>query len=231
MNSSKYKADPWSLVGGREPFLYPFFHVDRFIRKMNSLLPIFTALLFCLISIPGYTAPSPSSTLTSLQWTDISLSSPNIIFNYRVPSLTISLEFEPLPGRPSRSITLNGWNSLVKNARSGAIARSHSQGGPRATVHVPFDINSFGINLTIEPRLSQGGFTYSEMGEIIYSLRTVGRSINYHEFLCKIFRTNQSGLRVNQIGTMVVEETSPSSGQIGELGAIEDPLRDNFTSF
>lgn len=194
---------------------------------MHPLSPVYTALLSCLIFVPAYAASSLSFTETSLRSIHTSSSSPNAIFNYHVPGLTISLEFDPLPGRSSRSIEPIRWNSLAINARNGAIARSRGQGGQRAAVSFPFEINSFGIYLGVTPQLSQGSFTYSEMEQIISALRTVGRNINYHEFSCKIFRTNRSGVRINQIGTMTVEETGPSSGQSGELGAIEGALEEN----
>ncbi|KAL9612629.1 MAG: hypothetical protein Q9167_002799 [Letrouitia subvulpina] len=196
---------------------------------MQPPSPIYTPLLFFLVFILANTAPSPSYTDTSLQSIETSSSSLNAIFNYRIRDLTISLEFGPLQGRPSRPINPVRWNRLVINAHGGIIARSHGHGGAGGRVQFSFNLDSFGIYIEIVPQLSEGGFTYGEMAEIDLALRTVGGNINYEEFSCKIFRTNRRGLRVSQIGTMMVEETGPSSGQSGEIGAIEDALGKNLT--
>ncbi|KAL8748158.1 MAG: hypothetical protein Q9190_000053 [Brigantiaea leucoxantha] len=136
---------------------------------------------------------------------DISLLSSNAVFNYRVPGVTVSLEISPFAGRPTRHIRVQDWDGLISDASTGIIDRSRVQGGLDAIVRIRYVLAIHRLQLLILPDSTHGGdYTFGEMNSMARALLIIGRSIEYREFTCTIFRNNDTGQRVRKIGLMVL---------------------------
>ena len=141
--------------------------------------------------------------------------------------MSISLEFKTLRDRRSQRINVEDWDTLVSNAKAAAVIRSHSAGGTDAIVRQPLLVGTAGLSIKVDPQTLQGGFTYGEMHFIILLLHSLGRNLHYLEFSCNIFRANEAGQRVKQLGIMTLKHDDRSYN--AEISETEDTLGGNST--
>ncbi|KAL9607105.1 MAG: hypothetical protein Q9167_007951 [Letrouitia subvulpina] len=177
-----------------------------------SALLILIPLTFTLVYAAPFSRPEESAT-----------PSPNS-FNYRLPRTAIVLQFDNLPFRPSRRIYHTTWDHLVNVARRNFAEHGSTRGGPSAIFRQDLSLFVFGLRLSITPLLAEGGATYGEVDLIVSTLLVARQPLNYREFLCRIYRTNERGQRIGRIGAMMLEYHDPLREQVATSGIAAENL-------
>ncbi|KAL9034524.1 MAG: hypothetical protein Q9214_007007 [Letrouitia sp. 1 TL-2023] len=179
------------------------------LRALLTLLPSTLTLIYAAqFSIPA----------------DLVARSPNSVFDYRVPSTTIFLQFDLLSSRTSRHITPQAWGRLISNAHRGVALHGNTHGGQSAILRENLRLALFELRLSVIPQTIRGGATYLEVDQMVSALLIAGQHLDFREFQCRIYRTTSRGRPIGRIGEMTLEYLDQAGEEVAALGSAAENL-------
>ncbi|KAI4165606.1 MAG: hypothetical protein LQ342_000548 [Letrouitia transgressa] len=156
--------------------------------------------------------------------------SPSLVFDYRVPSTTIFLEFSLLSTREPRRIVPDIWGRLISNAHRAIALHSNTHGGPSAILREALRFTFFDLRFSIVPQTTRGGAitrngaTYLEVNRMVSALLIAGQHLDCREFKCRIYRTSSGGQPIHRIGEMTLEYPNLAGEEVAALGSTAENL-------